>query len=245
MKRGDFDMSVYACTDLHGRKDLYTKIKEILQPEDKVFYLGDAGDRGPDGWELIKTIYEDDQFEYIKGNHEDMLIASMWAYQRNPEVESRAFLLLKRNGGEYTFQDWWKDGANMDWASRLDELPVHAEYINKDGIVVLMSHAGYTPWLDEENPDKITIPDEFELIWNRDHIYEDWNEEWFKNCVVVHGHTPIPHLMDRLNDKNPDIVVGAYWYENNKKVCIDNLSAFSGIACLLNLDTFEETIIKK
>ena len=58
-------MSIYATTDLHGRKDLYLKIKEILQPDDKVFFLGDANDRGWDGWELIKLIYNDPQFIYL------------------------------------------------------------------------------------------------------------------------------------------------------------------------------------
>ena len=38
-------MSMYACSDLHGMKELYLKIKDFLKPEDKVFFLGDAGDR--------------------------------------------------------------------------------------------------------------------------------------------------------------------------------------------------------
>lgn len=40
-------MAVYALSDLHGYLDLYKQIKEFLKPEDKVYFLGDAGDRGP------------------------------------------------------------------------------------------------------------------------------------------------------------------------------------------------------
>lgn len=237
-------MAVYATTDLHGRKDLYLKIKEALHPDDKVFFLGDAGDRGPDGWELIKRIYEDAQFFYLKGNHEDMLVNAIKAYMKNSDCPSRAYKLLKQNGGEKTFEDWWKDGANEKWVETLDSLPTHAEYTNQNGVLILMSHAGYTPWIDPDDATKIIIPDEFELVWNRDHFYDNWNEECFQNCIIVHGHTTIPSLAKRLCDKREELKHGTYWYENGKKVCLDNWSAFSDVACLLNLDTFEEMIVE-
>ena len=62
----------FACSDLHGQLDLWKQIKSFLNPEDTVYFLGDAGDRGPDGWELIKAIANDSQVVYLKGNHEDM-----------------------------------------------------------------------------------------------------------------------------------------------------------------------------
>lgn len=40
-------MSVYAVSDLHGMYELYQKISDFLKPEDKVYCLGDCGDRGP------------------------------------------------------------------------------------------------------------------------------------------------------------------------------------------------------
>lgn len=237
-------MAVYATTDLHGRKDLFFKMKEVLKEGDTVFFLGDAGDRGPDGWELIKLIYEDEQFVYLKGNHEDMLVESMKMFQKKPGHRSRAFQLLCNNGGEKTFQDWQRDGCDYAWIEKLDELPLHTEYTNKDGKIILMSHAGYTAWWDKENPTKITIPDEFELIWNRDHFYDDWDIEHFPNHIVAHGHTPILHLASRILDKSENIPHGAYWYDNNHKVDLDNLSAFSDVACLLNLDTLQEIIVE-
>jgi hypothetical protein len=239
-----YPMAVYATTDLHGRKDLYLKIKEMLRPDDQVFFLGDAGDRGPDGWALIKMIYEDPQFVYLKGNHEDMLVDAIRAYMKNPDYPSKEYKLLKQNGGQCTFESWWKDGADGEWADKLDKLPVHLEYTNKDGKLILMSHAGYTPWTDPDDATKIIIPDEFELVWNRDHFYDNWNEECSQNCIIVHGHTTIPSLAKRLCDKREELKHGAYWYENDRKVCLDNWSAFSDVVCLLNLDTFEEIIVE-
>lgn len=237
-------MAVYATTDLHGRYDIFLKIKEILQPNDIVFFLGDAGDRGLDGWKLIKAIYDDPQFTYIKGNHEDMLVNAIRAYLKNPKYESNEYRLLVRNGGIKTFEDWWNDGSDGKWADKLASLPLHAEYKRPDGKMIFMSHAGYTPWIALDNSNKITIPCEFELLWNRDHFYDEEYDKWAKNCVVIHGHTPIPSLANRLNDPNQNLRYGTYWYDDGRKCCVDNLSAYTDVACLLNLDTFEEIVVK-
>ena len=42
-------MATYACSDLHGNWELWAEIKKFLKPDDTLYYLGDATDRGPDG----------------------------------------------------------------------------------------------------------------------------------------------------------------------------------------------------
>lgn len=105
-----------------------------------------------------------------------------------------------------------------------------------------MSHAGYTPWSDPDDPNTVLIPSEFELLWDREHFFDEEYDEWVQNCLVLHGHTAIPHLAQDLCDPNEDLRHGAYWYDGRRKCCIDNLSAYTDIACLLNLDTFEEIL---
>ena len=34
---------VYVMSDLHGHYKIYEKVKAMLKPEDKVYFLGDAG----------------------------------------------------------------------------------------------------------------------------------------------------------------------------------------------------------
>ena len=73
IKKGMIPMARYAVSDLHGHLEIYKQIKAMLKPGDIVYCLGDCGDRGPRPWETIKAVYEDPQFIYLKGNHEDML----------------------------------------------------------------------------------------------------------------------------------------------------------------------------
>lgn len=237
-------MAVYACSDLHGRKDLYFKIKEILQPEDIVYFLGDANDRGPDGWELIQLIYNDKQFVYIKGNHEDMFVDAALDVLDNDGEDSRSLRLLDRNGGMVTLNAWSLDGRPTELLQELFRLPICKTYTNKDGKRIVLSHAGCTPWYNEEDKDGYEFSIWDDLLWNRDHFFDDWDEEHFSNLIIVHGHTPVPHLMDYLNDKQDVVEPGPYWYCNNHKVCLDQLSAFTDMTCILNLDTFEHKIIK-
>lgn len=225
-------MAVYACSDLHGRLDLYKQIKAFLNPEDTVYFLGDAGDRGPDSWELIKTIYSDDQFVYLMGNHEEMLVEAMkdWLDYFHCGL---AWQDLINNGGAQTFEDWRNipnESNQRIWMRNLKQLLKVKTYVNKDNIKVILSHAGFTPG----------ITTDIDLLWDRDHYDDKWDEEYCSDMIIVHGHTPIP-LMD-MNGLSKEIEPGAFWYCNNHKVNIDNGSTWTGFACLLDLDTFDEHI---
>ena len=143
-------MATYACTDLHGQKDLLVKIQKFLQPDDVVFFLGDAADRGAHGWEMIKMIAQDKRFIPIKGNHEDMLIDAARSYYPDERI-GHGFSLLASNGGKVTFYDMTNDQWGEQWINHIRKYPTHAEYTNTQGQLVLLSHAGYTPYYDEED----------------------------------------------------------------------------------------------
>ena len=64
----------YAVSDLHGRYDLWEKIKSHLQENDVIYFLGDAIDRGPDGLKLMQELLTDKRVHYIIGNHEEMML---------------------------------------------------------------------------------------------------------------------------------------------------------------------------
>lgn len=233
-------MAVYALGDLHGRLDMYTEIKAFLKPDDIVYFLGDAVDRGPDSWKTFKAIINDDQFIYVKGNHEDMLYK---AYKEAKIYEdtalqfnNTAFIDCAENGGEATVYEAWCDPEVDKYMKQLNDLPTQAIYKNKNGIIIAMSHAGYTP-------NDYSQPSSFDLLWDREHFYDPWDENNYKNTIIIHGHTPINFMWEFLDVKPRNRhFAETFWYCNNHKICIDMGSYASNIAILLNLDTFDEEI---
>lgn len=233
-------MAVYACSDLHGMMELYEQIKAFLKPEDKVYFLGDAGDRGPKPWEMIKTIMADEQFIYMKGNHEAMLIDAAKEFLTN-ECNGFDYMLLTHNGGSGTYEGLMSETpANQAaWIAHLNKLPYIQQYVNKDGLRIFLTHAGFTPVYDYE--DRLCWPDEYELTWDRHHFWDPWPVDT-EDVVIVHGHTPTLYLAEHLGLPNEEVEPGAIWYANNHKVCIDNGCFYTGFTCLLDLDTFDEHI---
>ena len=228
-------MAKYAVSDLHGRYDLFQKIKDFIKPEDTVYVLGDCGDRGKDGWKIIKEVYTNPQFVYIKGNHEDMLVEAMKTGDKS---------LCFYNGGKPTYTAWrYKDGGQLMWVHRLDDLPLEVEYINRNGQRIIMCHAGYTPHVGSQ-------PWSDDLLWDRHHFNAQWDMDYV-DTFMIHGHTPIQYMFHDFNDINrlagkPEIPFeyGAFYYSGTQKICIDQGTYSSGRALLLDLDTFDEHIFE-
>lgn len=230
-------MAVYACSDFHGMLHFYKAIKDMLQPEDVVYFLGDAGDRGPHPWETLKAVLTDPQFIYIKGNHEDMLVDAMG------RGYGSAWALLRSNGGKKTCEEAMAEPDWKEWKAKIASLPTKATYVNTQGETVYLSHAGFTPATNYQGQMRWTW--DRDLIWSRDHFLDPWPEdEMFQKAIVVHGHTPIPYLLDEIDPtcQLSNIEPGALWYANGKKCCIDCGAVFTGVCVLLNLDTWNEDV---
>lgn len=235
-------MSVYACSDLHGNLNLYKQIADFLKPEDTVYFLGDAGDRGSHSWETIKEIYKNKQFIYLKGNHEDMFVRAAKEFIID-EVWGYDYFLLCQNGGEETINDWLNEDNRNEWVAAINNLPVRAEYTNKDGITFIMTHAGFTP----NKKANILLED---LLWSREHFYDAWPEDEEKT-IILHGHTPKLSLHKRLSKANyffnDEYLLdkpgeGIYSYCDGHKICLDCHTIITGQTVLYDLNTYEEHI---
>ena len=119
-------------------------------------------------------------------------------------------------------------------------------YHNAKGQDVLLSHAGC------DNFETAEVWNEEKFIWDRDHLmfYDAWYGE--DNEIIVHGHTPIELMINdqhknamRYHDIEPEpwIGKGVYWYGQGHKCNIDTGAVWNSHSVLLNLDTWEETII--
>jgi calcineurin-like phosphoesterase family protein len=229
-------MSTYVVSDIHGVYPIFEQIKKFLKPEDKCYVLGDCADRASEGWKIIQEVIKDNRFIYLKGNHEQLLIDAADQYNLYGDYYSEDYYVLCSNGGEQTFLNWTYTPYRNEWLYKLKELPTQAKYINTSGKEILLSHAGYTPGKNEYEWDE-------DLLWDRKHFTDEWDEEKYPNSIIVHGHTPTLYVdaeLKKIRDKR--IEPGAYWYCNDHKVCIDNGTFATGYSTLLDLDTFEEHI---
>lgn len=227
-------MSIYACSDLHGNLTLWNNIKEFLKPGDKLFYLGDATDRGADGWQILKEMLADKRITYIAGNHDIMLANRIC----NPNSYHHASL-HHMNGGMPTWDKAENDPDALSIAHTIRKLPLSAVYENTGGKKVYMSHSGST---SEDSED---------LVWDRSEYVDKNKPENYD--FIVHGHTTIPHLIKDLTSLSrifpeqnrviPAWEGGAFWY-TEWRCDIDCCTIATGMTVLLDLDTFDEHIFQ-
>ena len=78
-------MNHYVMSDIHGMGDLFDKAMNYLEEDNEPYqliYLGDACDRGPDGYRIMKQLLRNPNVIYLKGNHEDLFVKSARAFRR-------------------------------------------------------------------------------------------------------------------------------------------------------------------
>ena len=240
-------MKVYAMSDLHGQGELFDKALAWMEKESYgnflCYYLGDAIDRGPDGWRIMNYLLDHpDKFIYLKGNHEDLFVNSMKEYLQicddegytPTEMAKRSnwdatdimfsgsdLMLHYRNGGEPTFSAWLKAGCPRKYIKLLSDLPVFEELTILDGEAETPSriydfyHAGcrMQEWNDE---------DEESAIWSREHFFQPWNGETDGvKHILVHGHTPVYHMPTHFRKENGMKATQALRYNEGTKIDLD------------------------
>ena len=184
---------------------------------------------------------EDERVIYLKGNHEEMLVEAMENYLSDDFRPDAYFYTWFENGGGITFNQIAENGIKTSLLNKLDKLPSFAYYKNTDGVIILLSHSGFTPYYTD---DKLTFPEyEKDYIWDRKH-FEQWGtSDYLDGLLVVHGHTPISYLKKYILCI-PGDEEGAFWYCNNHKVNLDTGCYWSKKTVLLDLDTFDEHIFE-
>lgn len=239
-------MRTFAFSDLHGQRNLWEQIKAFLQPDDIVYFLGDAIDRGPDGYEIMKELLHDPRIVYIKGNHELMMQEALEEIRQNDgALYGERFYIWSMNGCQPTLDAWVNNGSFYEWIDILRELPTEATYTNAEGREVVLCHAGFTP---DAKPMLVD-----EMVWDRRHFRNAIPEEYQDgHMVIVHGHTPTPYLIMDLDEFNAQDVWngreprgeyqekdGVVVYADGVKIDIDCGCFFTGEISILNLDTWE------
>ena len=243
-------MSVYCCSDLHANYNIWQQIKEHLKPNDILYNLGDTVDRGAAGLEILQETLEMPNVILLKGNHEDFIDqigTDLWRSNTNEEYFNNLdnLGLWYQNGAKKTIEAFCSltTEEQSKLITKIRKLPTHIEYTNTEGEILYLTHAGRQPDT-AENPDmgegNIAMNN---YIWDRYHLNEKtWRGK--ENEYCVHGHTPICYMRYFNPQKIPQNNFKIFKYCEDHKINIDLGVFLTHIACLLNLDTWEEIYFK-
>lgn len=199
--------TTYVVGDIHGCYDkliaLMDKINIDLDSE-KLVFLGDYIDRGPDSYEVVdylinlKKKYPD--IIFLKGNHEDMLEKYI------AETDRFTYLI---NGGQQTLESYSRYYKPTD-----DSLIPETHFEFFESLVLyhetdhyIFVHAGLrknVP-LEKQKPE--------DMLWIRKNFIQS-NYDFGKQ--VVFGHTPLPEPL--LQPNKIGIDTGAVY--GNKLTCV-------------------------
>lgn len=260
---------VFASSDWHGCWDVAKKVLDYLQPEDTLYYLGDATDRGESGVKTFQALVTRHNTFYIKGNHDQMMadaIPFVWG-----EIEDinyyggYGYSLWYQNGGDKTSKDFWNMTKEEVYAIKdaVDKMPTELKYKSPKGHTVIMEHAGYTPF---DIPHRSHDP-----LWDREHFDDRWvsgcgASEIARDTYLVHGHTPVQYLKYTYGYNGQESLTKEEkkykytWYLDGSELIpaptiirycdghkfdIDMCTIASDRIALLDLDTFEEIYFDK
>ena len=256
---------VYATSDWHGCGKVAEKVFNYLQPNDILYFLGDATDRGEDGIKIFQKLINRPNTFYIKGNHDQMMADAIpYIYAEIEDINyygGNHCYLWYSNGGEKTSRAFWNMSKSDVFAIKqaIDNMPTELRYKSPKGHTIILEHAGYTPF---NIPHRTHDP-----LWDREHFYDNWTtgigaSEIARNTYLVHGHTPVQYLQFEYGYKGEktlttqELKIKEKWikgeekniswkptilrYCNGHKFDIDMCTIASKRVALLDLDTFEE-----
>lgn len=223
-------MKHYVMSDIHGMGSLFDEVMAFLNEQDEyqLIFLGDACDRGPDGYRIMKALLENPNVIYLKGNHEDLFVKAAYeakalaldeniSIQKLVEQYGSTYELMMfggwdtrlylQNGGQPTFKAWVEDGAKMSFVSQIAKLPVYHCLNDK----IDMFHAGSTSY-------SLETMNEHEMLWDREHFDCKWlyGEG---DRLLIHGHTPVKYIYDWITEETPRVWKPLRYSWN--KICMD------------------------
>lgn len=175
-----------AVGDIHGCYDkLLALMKNVApKPRDRLVFLGDYIDRGPDSRRVLDALIDLrrslPRTVCLRGNHEQMLLDAL-----RGDIEAVALYLY--NGGVTTLANYDDDLSTLP-AEHLGFLRALPLYHEEEGFIFV--HAGLRPELSLEEQA------EQDLLWIREEFLES-DYDWGK--TVVHGHSPRPGVEFRPN----------------------------------------------
>ena len=229
----------YVLSDIHGCYDEYLEMLEKIDfgPEDTLYFLGDAIDRGPDGIKIMLDMMEHPNIHAILGNHEAMALDALPVLEAirgnaNTGVTAGDKSKLEKwifNGSlpsiiEYTSLS---DGDKKRVMDYMKSLPLYRE-IEVNGEKYILVHGE----LGNFSPDRpLEDYSRSDLVWER----PETGTKYYDDKTVIVGHSPTVLTLDRS---------GKIFYGDGF-IDVDCGCVYDNVLGCLCLDTMEEFYVKK
>ncbi len=195
---------LYAIGDIHGERDLLARLlcSLPLDREDRVVFIGDYVDRGPDSHGVVEYLLDFAtryRCVFLMGNHESMFLDFL-GWRGTPYFGGDAFLV---NGGDRTLASYGyfdrqdPDGAAFALPPRHERFFRELKLYHREGDYLFV-HAGIGRKLLEESDVDYALRHARcrDLLWDRSCTD-------LPHCLgvtVVYGHTPTPDFRVRWNE---------------------------------------------
>ena len=231
----------YCISDIHG---CYDEFKEMMRkinfgPNDTLYILGDAIDRGADSIKCVRYIMDTPNIHMLMGNHEQMMMNALTSdFNKDPGCMANWL----ENGGTEVLREFCalpedEQSAVMDFIANL---PYLSEVKIGEQNYVLV-HAGLNV-ADASAPGKVStanvLPRQYtdDLVWIREKFYR---KKALPRSITVFGHTPTLMIKKRN--------IGKVWLDKKwgDKIGIDGGCVFGGNLLALRLDDMAEFAVEK
>lgn len=183
--------------DIHGCADELEELLDRIPPGDRLLFVGDYIDRGPDSRRVLdRMVSLKERSVCLLGNHESMMLA----FFRDPRSDEGRSWMHPANGGAATLKSY-----GLTAGAGFAEIPrLHREFLESlplyfEGPDFIAVHAGLNP--DEPDLRKQTRED---LTW----IRGPWlrGESRWRGKFVYFGHTPSRYVLGL--DKDASLIEG-------------------------------------
>ena len=178
--------------DIHGYKKTLEKLLGQILPskDDKLIFLGDYIDRGPDSKGVIDFVrsLQDDGYNVVclKGNHEEYFVEAYYEslghkkgfFSRKPP-KLKAWM---EHGGKEALESFGVKDLKKIPREYIEWVEQGELYVELDDFVVV--HAGLNFQLDDPFEDKHA------MLWIKEF---DIIPEKIGHRKIIHGHTPVNH----------------------------------------------------
>ena len=194
---------LYAVGDIHAELDKLNELLELLplRPGDRLVFVGDYIDRGPDAFGVIERLIEVSRewpSVFLLGNHESMFLDFL-GWTDDAYFGGDAFLM---NGGDRTLASYgYFDRENPErgtfrLAKTHEEFLLSLKLYHQEGNYLFV-HAGLSraALMEKDLAYSLRRSRAEDLLWNRTTCEMPNN----LNVTIVYGHTPSEDFEVRWN----------------------------------------------